>query len=105
MTEHGYRWAMCQKHSDFIPPALFLNSKSCWAGGWGDEKMSVAKSLLAHFAVRCVTVKVVVDVILFFSVIYLVTYKTLPGSYDWTNKCQLELDNTILIESNLAMLV
>lgn len=73
MTEHGYRWAICQKHSDFIPSALFLNSKGCWAGGWGEEKMSVAKSLLPHFALRCVTVKVVVDVILF-SALYIYSH-------------------------------
>lgn len=49
VTEQGYGWAMCQRHSDFIPSALFLNSKS-WAGGWAEEE-SVARRLLAHFTV------------------------------------------------------
>lgn len=27
VTEHGYGWPVCQRHSDFILPALFLNSE------------------------------------------------------------------------------
>lgn len=28
MTERGHGWVVCQRHSDFILPALFLNSES-----------------------------------------------------------------------------
>lgn len=28
MTERGHGWVVCQRHSEFILPALFLNSES-----------------------------------------------------------------------------
>lgn len=31
VTEQGHGWVVCQRHSDFILPALFLNSES-WVG-------------------------------------------------------------------------
>lgn len=74
VTEQGYGWDVCQRHSDFILSALFLNSES-WAGGWGEEEQDVARRLLAHSTVWCVTVKVVLVVLFVFSlVMYLDTY-------------------------------
>ena len=48
VTEQGYGWAMCQRHSDFIPSTRFLNSKS-WAGGWGWGGVVCSQKVVGSF--------------------------------------------------------
>lgn len=48
VIEHGYGWPACQRHSDFILSALFLNSE-IWAGGLVSGGVGCGQEVVGSF--------------------------------------------------------